>query len=399
MLGLVATLVAACGSGAPAPNEFAFTPRALTAPLEPQQFQSPDPQDGGEFGFATTFAGSLAVFGAPGENGSAGVVYFFDSETGELGRTLTPPDPTATGRFGAALSANAVVTIVGSPSAPTAGVPGGAAYVYGAGESTPSLVFGSDAPDAKGQFGFAVAAAEINFIVGAPGEAGGAGRAYYFDCVTDEILQVFESPNAEPGGRFGAAVATIDFDVFVGAPDENGGEGRVYHFNGLTGELIQTYTSPSPLFAGAFGGSIVVVGNRLLIGAPGEAESLEGFIDSGRAHVVDIATAEVQFSLDSPQSQNGGLFGARVTSNGNQLVVGAPNELGAGIVHVYENDGKFVTSLMSTSATFDGRFGLSLAAAPEDLLVGAPGDEGGLGNVEAAAGAAYLNPPTFLEPQ
>ena len=109
------------------------------------------------------------------------------------------------------------------------------------------------AADAKGQFGFAVAAADINFVVGAPGEAGGAGRAYYFDCVTDESLQAFDSPNAEAGGRFGAAVATIDFAAFVGAPDETRGEGRVYHFNGLTGELIQTYTSPSPIVGGAFG--------------------------------------------------------------------------------------------------------------------------------------------------
>ena len=403
-LGFVVICVAACGSGDGRTDEFSFTPRSLTAPAKPQVYTSPDPQDDGEFGFATAFAGEFAVFGAPGEFGGTGAVYFFDSLSGELRRTVLPPDVNTSGRFGAALSANAVVMVVGSPGDSPDGLAVGRAFVFAPGETTPRLVFQSGNPERNGMFGFAVAAADINFVIGAPGESvveptapiAVAGRAYYFDCATEDILQAFESPNAETGGRFGAAVATVNFDVFVGAPDENAGAGRVYHFDGLTGALLHTYTSPSPVEDGAFGGSIVVVGDALLIGAPGETIAQVGTVFEGRAHFVEIATGDVRFSLNSPFGESGGLFGARVASNGNQLVVAAPNELGAGIVHIFAADGIPVTSLMSAQGTFNGRFGLALAAAPEDLLVGAPGESGGF---DGAAGAGYLNPPTFVEPQ
>ncbi|MHC4952943.1 MAG: hypothetical protein ACYTGZ_03575 [Planctomycetota bacterium] len=403
-LGLVtvaAVVAAGCGSGSSGDVTAA---RSLAAPAEPQEFQSPKPVADGAFGQAATFAGDLAAFGAPGENNSQGVVYLFEVATGDSAGAIFHPTPSTAGSFGAALAGNALVTIVGSPSdiVGSNGVSAGRAFVYRIAANELLLTFDSSNPQGGGGFGAAVAASEANFIVGAPGEDGGdssAGRAYYFDCVTDDVLSVFESPNPQAGGHFGAAVATIDFDVFIGAPDEEKGEGRVYHFNGLSGQLLNTFTSPSPQGNGNFGGSISVAGNVLLVGAPGETAPQTESPNTGRAHAFDLSTGLVTQTFDTLNTSGGGLFGARVVLFGKQALVAGPNEFDfrqgteSGVVYIFNADGSIAAVISSPNPTRTGAFGSALAAEGEDFLVGALNETVGNDN----AGRGYSNPQEIEE--
>jgi len=372
--------------------------RSLAAPVEPNTFQSPNPEVGGEFAFSAAFAGNFAVFGAPGESNGAGNVHLFDVVTGALAVTIPHPEPLMGGGYGRSVAGNALVTIVGAPGAESA-------YVYSIVEEKLLLTFRSPNATGKGGFGEAVGATAINFIIGAPGEGNAEGAAYYFDCVTEVVLASFVSPNAQANGRFGAAVATIDFDVYIGAPEEFAGEGRVYCFNGLTGELLRTFKSPSGIAGGQFGGSIAVVRNAtgttmLLVGAPNETDPVNGDGSDGRAHLFNAATGEVIVSLDTGSPFQAGLFGARVATNGSVLVIAAPNEgtveqrQEAGFVYLFDTSGGLIDVLVSPNAQDFGHFGLGLVVSSEDLLAGAPGEDGG----NAGAGRGYVNPPA-VQPQ
>ena len=95
-------------------------------------------------------------------------------------------------------------------------------------------------PDAahQAQFGAAVAAANTNVVIGAPGKDGGSGEVYVFE--GDPTQPTFGRPAArhrQPGRpgrrRFGAAVAGIGGNLIVGAPFDNTagtGAGIVYLF-------------------------------------------------------------------------------------------------------------------------------------------------------------------------
>jgi len=414
-LGLVLLGLVACGGGAGegAAGSLAGSIRSLTEPLKPNSFISLAPELGGKFGVSAAFAGNYVVFGAPGEDNDSGIVYVFDPVDGEA-MELLPPGPIPGAEFGAAVAANAIVAVVGAPGDESA-------WVFDVNDGSLMLTFRSSRPQ-DGGFGWAVAASAANFIVGAPGESviGGqpddpstlnaAGRAYYFDCVTDAVLQEFESPNAQTFGQFGFSVATIDFDVFIGAPGEVGGEGRVYHFDGLTGELLRTFVSPTAEEFGEFGGSIAVVRNGngttyLMVGAPNEANPLGQRGNDGRAHLFNVDTGALVISFDTPNAFQGGLFGARVASNGTVFAVAAPNEgevestFQEGFVYLFDVDAELLDVLASPNGNDFSHFGLGLAIGAEDILVGAPDEFLEGGSELDGEGRGYLNPPSFQEPQ
>ena len=411
-IGLVC--LASCGGGAGegGAGSLAGSVRSLTEPLKPNSFISLNPQLGGRFGFSAAFAGNFVVFGAPGEDNESGIAYVIDPVDGEA-TELLPISPIPGAEFGYAIAANALVAIVGAPGDESA-------WVFDANDGSLMLIFRSLRPD-NGGFGSAVAASAANFVVGAPRETvlrgasgdptilSGAGRAYYFDCVTDTVLQEFESPNAQLFGDFGMSVATIDFDVYVGAPGEVGGEGRVYRFDGLTGELVRTYTSPSAAEFGEFGGSIAVARNAagttfLLVGAPNETDPIQGDGADGRAHLFNADTGQLVRSFDTPNPFFGGLFGARVATNGSVFAIAAPNEgsveqsFQEGFVYLFDVDGELLDTLVSPNGADFSHFGLGLAIAAEDILVGAP-DEFLQGTSSDGEGRAYLNPPARQDPR
>jgi hypothetical protein len=118
-----------------------------------------------------------------------------------------------------------------------------------------------------------------------------------------------------------------------------------------------------------------------------------------------VTAQGVLHTLTSPSPETGGFLGTSVAevpdadSDGvSDLLVGAPGEdggaPGAGRAYLFSgSDGSLLHTLTSPNAEFDGQFGVSVAGVPDadgdgtgDLLVGAWHEDGGADN----AGRAYL---------
>src|SRR5207244_2493081 len=84
-----------------------------------------------------------------------------------------------------------------------------------------------------------------NLLVGAPGAAESAGKAFLFDGATGQLLATFTSPTAAAGAQFGAAIAAIGSDILVGAPSDSAGAtaaGAAYVFH-ASGARLPRYRS------------------------------------------------------------------------------------------------------------------------------------------------------------
>ncbi len=160
-----------------------------------------------------------------------------------------------------------------------------------------------------------------------------------------EVLHEFVSPHPQHLGSFGSRIAGVPDldgdgrgDLLVGAWQESLTStprgGRAYILNGATGELLYELQSPNPDWAGYFGRAVAGVDDLdgdgygdLLVGADSED------LASGRAYVFSGATGALLYELQSPSSEPGGLFGsavaeiADVDSDGrSDLLIGAAGE-------------------------------------------------------------------------
>ncbi len=365
--------------------------------------ESPNPEDGGAFGTALSFAGTTLSVGAPGEDGGRGRVYLFSGAEGQQGNLLTTigsPNRVANGAFGSALASNPLFLAVGAPGETSFGVPAsGRAYLLNPVTGAQILAFQSANPQPQGGFGVSVAVSAANVAVGAPFETvddrGGAGRVYYFDCVVDIPLAILASPNPAGGGGFGAAVATVGTTVYVGAPGENEGAGAVHVFDGLTGALLRTIDAPD---GGAFGRTLhLLADRRLLVGAP---DATSNQVDNaGRAYLIDPATGEVVFAFDPPNPEPFSGFGLSLASKSDAVGIGSPfsGEGSGRVTSFLLADGSFEDEIVSPNPQGGGLFGLSLAVIGDVGVVGAPGevaaDIDGAGVVYVGPGEGGGGPP------
>ncbi|MDG7011234.1 MAG: hypothetical protein JRN57_03845 [Nitrososphaerota archaeon] len=335
---------------------------------------NPEPQPSGFFGWSVATApGNIGVVGeynaTEGGFVGAGAAFTFihqpNSTVYQLGLTLVSPNGRPGGNFGWSVAIGASARVGNS--------------------STPFRVVGAIA-------------------VGAPGETvdgmGGAGRVYVFNATTGRLISTLVSPEAQAGGGFGWSVTVSGSIVVVGAPNEteNGivGAGRAYSFNGESGLLIRTFASPNAQAGGHFGYSVGMSDNNVLntsrvaVGAPGEA--VGGVEEAGRAYVFGALSGGLIAQLESPNVQQGGIFGCSVSVTLNITAVGAPGEASAGLAQAgraygfWADTGGLLYNVSSPGAQQGGRFGWSVWLSEQTLAVGAPGEAAaGL----AGAGGAY----------
>jgi hypothetical protein len=230
-------------------------------------FDTPSPRNGGSFGFNVTGIADATgdgvrdvLVGAPGEGATPfagyGHVHLFSGATGVLVRTIGSPQPSDTGRFGAAVAVGADVS----------------------GDGRADILIG-----------------EPN---GGPGQP---GKVYLYDPATRTFPLVFDPPQNAPGervGTFGAAVAalgdiTLDgvSDVLIGDPAFTDTDftpplrpGRVHLYDGASGDELVSVRSPQEQSTGAFGDALAALGDVDADGAPDFIGGAPGE-QSGRAHV------------------------------------------------------------------------------------------------------------------
>lgn len=304
-------------------------------------FNNPDPTAGDEFGFAVAGIGDNVLIGAGrntvAEQAGAGSVYHFDGVTGELLQIFDNPDPAPEDRFGdsiAVIGTNSVV--IGARLDDTGAIDAGSVYVFDVGDpEKPLLKINNPNPADGDQFGFSLAVAGTNIIVGAPftdSDTGviNAGAAYLFDSNTGENLFTFTNPEPVANDRFGNSVAGVGANVIIGAPNEAGTTepGAAYLFDGATGTLLQTFNNPNPAGGDRFGTSVVAVGTNVLIGANRDDA---GATDSGAVYLFDGSTGGLLQIFNNPEPDVNEQFGDAIAVLGTNLLVGARLDDTAGV--------------------------------------------------------------------
>jgi Ca2+-binding RTX toxin-like protein len=242
-----------------------------------------------------------------------------------------------------------------------------------------------------GLFGYAVAIEDGTVAVG---EAGRSVFVYRPDAGGVDAIELSPSEGPVPG--FGGAVAIDGGVVVVGASRD--GAGSVYRFEpDGAGGYTETKLTPSDGQADdRFGYSVAADQGTIVVGAiTADANG----IDSGSAYLYRSNGAggfsETKLTATDGAAEDN--FGSSVAVAGETIVVGATDDddggTDSGSAYLFQPDGVggyTETKLTADDAEAGDQFGQSTAAAPDVIVIGAPGrDADGMTNV----GAVYVYRP------
>jgi len=152
-------------------------------------------------------------------------------------------------------------------------------------------------------FGISVSIDGNNVLVGAHLDntnATDAGSAYLFNATTGSLIHTFNNPTPVAGDHFGVAVSIDVNNVLVGADLDNtnaSNAGSAYLFDGTTGSLLQTFNNPTPVADDNFGASVSIDGNNVLVGAFNDDTNATG---AGSAYLFDATTGNLIHTFNNP---------------------------------------------------------------------------------------------------
>jgi cysteine-rich repeat protein len=409
-------------------------------------YTAPSLQPGDHFGTSLSVTDGLLVVGAPGTASGAGRAYVFDLESGLLIQPVVKPMPQRDDALGTAVALANGRIFVGAPGDDAGTIGGGAVHVFDGqalvavlrerlslDELGAAAVAAADggfyvgAPGAdyvvridpgatvasppigspglgENRFGSALAVLGDTLVVGAPETAGPAGErvgaVHLFD--GGMLSGTIQNPSPGAGDEFGFAVGTLGADVLASAPSAGDADTGLAYRLDLTGRLKVTYGKPAPTAGDFFGAALAGDQGQVLVGVPFDASGGDAV---GAVYLFDGDSSAIVAAIPNPSGARD-LFGASVAL-GQWIVVGAPlaaDGLGAvGTVWVFDRaTGALVRRLENPrGGSFDG-FGASVALNGDDLIVGAPGGDDGVGDAgfvyvfEASTGQllqTFRNPP------
>jgi hypothetical protein len=287
---------------------------------------------------------------------------------------------------GVSVAISGTTALVGAPgSAKDAG----RAYVF-----TETAAHWNEVAELKGSdtvasdfFGYSVAISGTTAVVSAPGFAKNAGRAYIFARTATGWKQAAELKGSDTvaGDYFGDSLAISGATTFVGADGHAKSAGRAYVFtNVATGwEQVAELKGSDTVAGDGFGYAVAISGTTVIVGAPDHAK------DAGRAYVFTDATAgwkqAAELKGSDTVAKNG--FGVSVAISGMTAIAGAPGfSKAAGRAYVFAKTGGVWTQArelkgLDTVASDD--FGYTVAISNATAVAGAPG-------FSKAAGRAYV---------
>jgi outer membrane protein assembly factor BamB len=202
-----------------------------------QTFLSPTPGRFGAFGLSVALADNLALIGAPQENTFNGAAYLFNTITGTLLQTFSNPTPDNFDNFGDSVALVGNKVLIGAPFDHIGAQRNGAAYLFDATTGTLLQTFLNPTPADYDRFGDSVALVGNNVLIGAPEDDDigieNSGAAYLFDATTGTLLQSFFNPTPGRFDEFGFSVALADNQLLIGSRFDNDGginSGAAYLF-------------------------------------------------------------------------------------------------------------------------------------------------------------------------
>jgi nucleoside-specific outer membrane channel protein Tsx len=226
-------------------------------------------------------------------------------------------------------------------------------------------------------FGVSVAISGTTAVVGAPGYAKSAGRAYVFKKTGTVWNQVAELKGSDTvaGDYLGYSVAISGTTIAVCAPGHSKDAGQEYMFTNTASGWKQAaeLKGSDTVAADYFGYSVAISGTTAVVGSPGYAKT------AGRVYVfTKTGTAWKQAAeLKGSDTVADSGFGFSVAVSGTTAVVGAPiYTKNAGRAYVFINTAggwKQVAELKGSDTVGDDGFGISVAISGTTALVGADG--------------------------
>jgi len=316
----------------------------------------------------------------------------------------SPLAPTGVGELlGRTVAVHGDRIAVGAPSSPTPGaVPGPAVYVYRRegglwvfeDRVTPTLPLTHE-----DHWGQALAMTDTVLAVGADDEDGAAidgGAVHLYERSGDQwLFQERLEPAALPNfSRFGFSLAMEGDRQAVGASQLGGGLGGVYLYERGPGGWAESFRYELPMTT-QLGSAVALRSPYLFVGESHSDAAADG---GGAVHVFHSGGAHgFVETLVAPDAEPFDAFGAELDVSGDVLVVGAAKrddsfaDEGAAYVFLdtHGPDGfEFDQKLTSEAPEEDGRFGMSVAADGDRVLVGA-GREDSHGHENAGVGHAY----------
>jgi hypothetical protein len=265
----------------------------------------------------------------------------------------------AVGAISLALSGSTATAVAASPrAAPPVG-------------TQLSELKGSDTV-ARDYLGYSVAISGTSAVVGAPGYAGHAGRAYVFTKTGAGWKQAAELKGSDTaaGDYFGYSVAISGTTAIVGAP----GLARTYVFtkSGAGWKQAAELKGSDTVVGDAFGDSVAISGTSAVAGADGHAKA------AGRAYVFTKTGAgwKQAAELKGSDSVAGDYFGDSLATSGTSAVVGASGYArDAGRAYVFAKTGvgwKQAAELKGSDTVAGDYFGGSVAISGTTIVAGAP---------------------------
>jgi hypothetical protein len=383
-------LIGAPGQSSGAGAAYIYTLNGKTwtqqAKLIPQ-----DGQHGGQFGYAAALAGTLAALGSPGK--SAAYVYQSKgsgtSVQWSLQSELNPFEGAAITGFGAALALTPTTLVVSAVNTEDREV-----YVFSLQQTVWNPIAElapSDTGAYNGGFGTAVALVGASIVVSRPyirnrSLSGGMseGALYTFTLGPEALL-----PNGAPGDYDGYAVATAGAVVVAGAPGRKNGAGIVTAYTRSGANLTHpvVLTAANGQAGDAFGAALAFDGSTLFVAAPNATNS------QGAVYVYTYSSGvwTPKSELTAGDGQAGDLFGDVLALSGGNLVVGAPGHnggTGAAYVFALSSGAWSEQAELTASDGLPGdSFGASVGIDGNTLVVGSPN---ATSPVAFLAGEAYV---------
>src|SRR5438552_6092532 len=301
---------------------------------------------------------------------------------------LLATDGLAGDQFGYSTAVDGTFAVLGSTTASPLGNASGAAYMFrynGSSWAQQQKLVPSDGAPGDG-FGYSVAISGSYAVVGANGDddlgsASGSVYVFRYNGSSWAQMQKLRASDGTTNQWFGYSVSISGNVIVVGAPEYNGyaGSSYVFRYNGSSWIQEQKIVASGGVYTLAFGRSVSVSGTNIVIGARDSYLVQNGaafvFHYNGSSWIQQqILRASDAVSLDG--------FAESVAISNNTIVAGAQyrDDLGTdvGAAYVYALVGStwtFQKKLLPSDGTWSGRFGISVAASNDNIVVGAFGQD------------------------
>jgi hypothetical protein len=206
-----------------------------------QAFRKPQPSANDAFGRVLVAVGDNLLVADETDDSkgpNAGAAYLFDGSTGQLLQTFYNPQPGRRNGFGVAAAALGDNLLIADKSFQPSRADGGIVYLFDSVTGEVLRTFQNPAPAVDDGFGQSIAAVDGNVLVGANhANANGfnVGAAYLFDGSTGKLLHTFLNPTPAWNDHFGFSMTTLGKNLVIASPfDDTAGidGGAVYLFEG-----------------------------------------------------------------------------------------------------------------------------------------------------------------------